>query len=142
MEAFESNVPEYFLREEIPLYSSFLDRIEGMLHDINRSSFYFVIEIDKKILACGGFGDKDNNNRITLAWGLVHKNYHKTGLGELLLKFRFQKLKEKFPGLPVWIDTTQHAAGFFEKFGFKTTKFTPDFYAPGMHRYDMVKNFE
>jgi len=36
------------------------------------------------------------------------------------------------------MDTTQFSYSFFEKYGFKIEKITENFYALGMHRYDMV----
>jgi ribosomal protein S18 acetylase RimI-like enzyme len=41
----------------------------------------------------------------------------------------------------VGVDTTQFSYGFFERFGFKTTKITEDFYEKGMHRYDMIYEY-
>jgi ribosomal-protein-alanine N-acetyltransferase len=102
---------------------------------------FFVVIADGIVVGCGGFGDKDNTGNITLAWGLVHKDYHKTGLGELLLLHRLEQIKLLYPSKPVGVDTTQFSYGFFERFGFKTTKITNDFYEKGMHRYDMIYEY-
>ena len=74
-----------------------------------------------------------------MAWGMVDNALHKRGYGAQLLEYRINKMSELFPDTPVVLDTTQHSFGFFEKFGFSTVKVTNDFYAPGMHRYDMVR---
>ncbi len=102
---------------------------------------FFVIVADDTIVGCGGFGDKDNTGNITLAWGLVHKDYHKKGLGELLLTYRLEQIKLLYPSKPVGVDTTQFSAGFFERFGFKTTQITNDYYEKGMDRHDMIYEY-
>ncbi|HTF05753.1 MAG TPA: GNAT family N-acetyltransferase [Bacteroidia bacterium] len=137
--AFKSNVPLFFTEGEIAEFESFLDKLGARSADADGwRTWFFVVESGNQIVGCGGFGDKDNSNRITLAWGLVHKDFHKKGFGEQLLKYRLGEIKKRFPEKPVFIDTTQFSYPFFEKFGFRTTKITDDFYAVGMHRYDMV----
>lgn len=132
--AFKSNVPKYFTNEEILDFEAFLTRLES---DKNNTQFY-VIHYENKIIGCGGFGDKDNNGIISLAWGLVHQDFHKMGYGAMLLKYRIEQIKLLKPVCPVIIDTTQYSFGFFEKYGFKVLKITNDYYEVGMHRYDMT----
>lgn len=134
LNAFKSNVPNYFTNEEIKDFEAFLTRLES---NNNKTQFY-VINYENKIIGCGGFGDKDNTGIISLAWGHVHKDYHKMGYGEKLLKHRMEQIKLLYPEFPVVIDTTQYSYGFFEKYGFKVTKITNDYYEIGMHRYDMI----
>ena len=142
--AFKSNIPTYFAEFELADFESFLDtfKTRRFYVDTNRRTSYFVMVVDGKVVGCGGFGDKDNTNTLTLAWGLIHSGFHKLGLGESLLQFRLQEIKKHFPGEQVNIDTTQHTFGFFEKNGFSVSKITKDFYAEGMHRFDMVYNSE
>jgi predicted GNAT family N-acyltransferase len=135
IEAFISNVPLYFTKEEVGDFENFLTKIETK--DASEKAVYFVIEDSEKVIGCGGFGEKGNTKIITLAWGLIHKNYHKKGFGKLLLLNRLEQIVKLFPHYPVVIDTTQFSFPFFEKFGFKTTQITNDYYAKGMHKYDM-----
>jgi N-acetylglutamate synthase-like GNAT family acetyltransferase len=135
MEAFKSNVPLYFTKEEVGDYENFLIKNENK--DESEKAIYFVILHDEKVIGCGGFGEKENTNIVTLAWGLIHNDYHKKGFGKALLLYRFEEIKKLFPNFPVVIDTTQFSYPFFEKFGFEITKITNDYYAEGMHRYDM-----
>jgi N-acetylglutamate synthase-like GNAT family acetyltransferase len=132
--AFKSNVPTYFTNEEIQYFEAFLTRIES----VNNKTQFYVINYNNKTIGCGGFGDKDNNGIISLAWGLIHKDFHKMGYGEKLLNYRIEQIKLLKPKFPVIIDTTQYSYGFFEKHGFKVTKITNDYYEIGMHRYDMI----
>lgn len=133
--AFTSNVPLYFTQAEIAEFERFLDTF------MSKRTHFFVVVAGDTIMGCGGFGDKDNTGNITLAWGLVHNDYHKTGLGEQLLMHRLEQIKRLYPSKPVGVDTTQFSYGFFERFGFKTTKITDDFYEKGMHRYDMIYEY-
>jgi ribosomal protein S18 acetylase RimI-like enzyme len=125
MEAFKTNVPLYFTIGEIGDFECFLNRLEDPGQENNPP--YYVLELD-------------GTGAITFVWGLVHNDYHKQGFGEQLLVFRLAEIKLQFPEKQIILDTTQHSFSFFEKYGFETVKFTPDFYAEGMHRYDMVYN--
>lgn len=140
LEAFKSNVPLYFTEGEVKDFEFFLDNflIRSMTEKLYIKTYYYVVELNHKILGCGGFGDKEGTDTITLAWGLVHKDFHKQGYGEKLLSHRLEAIQNLYPGAPVVIDTTQHSFPFFEKFGFVTTKITENFYADDLHRYDML----
>ena len=134
LESFKSNVPDYFTEDEIVDFENFLTKIE---RGDNKTYFYVMI-YNQKVVGCGGFGDKDNNGIISLAWGLIHKEYHKKGFGKKLLLHRIEQIKKLKPKYPVIIDTTQYSYGFFEKYGFSTKLITKDYYTIGMHRYDML----
>lgn len=135
LKAFESNVPKYFTKAEIADFDNFLDMFPNKV-GVNKT-YYYVLVFKNEVIGCGGFGDKDNTNIITLAWGLIHQNLHKKGFGKELLDFRLEQIKEKYPNHIVYIDTTQYSYGFFQKYGFEITKITNDFYEKGLHRYDM-----
>jgi predicted GNAT family N-acyltransferase len=137
--AFKSNVPLYFTEAEIGDFKNFLDRIESInSNEENKRTHFFVIIFEEKIIGCGGFGDKENKKIISLAWGLIHKAYHKKGFGKKLLLYRLEQIEQLYSNLPLTIDTTQFSFKFFEKYGFQTTKITNDYYTNGMHRYDMI----
>ncbi len=134
--AFTSNVPQYFTPEEIKEFTNFLQKFDQNSGPEN--THYFVIRIEDQIIGCGGFGDRFNDQIISLAWGLIHQDYHRKGYGKILLLYRLEQIKQLYPNMPVVIDTTQFSAPFFERYGFQTDKITPDYYAKGMHRHDMT----
>jgi ribosomal-protein-alanine N-acetyltransferase len=136
--AFMSNVPLYFTREEIGQFEGFLDKFQKPDGKLENGTHYFVVALGDQVVGCGGFGYKENTDILFMAWGLVHNDYHKIGLGKALLLHRVDMIKRNFPGSAIGLDTTQHSYPFFEKMGFRVTKITEDFYEPGMHRYDMV----
>jgi ribosomal protein S18 acetylase RimI-like enzyme len=139
--AFISNVPKYFTTQEVLDFGNFLDRVDNQcIQDTVGTSWtkYYVMFIDDKVIGCGGFGDKDGTNIISLAWGLVHNEFHGMGYGKLLLEHRLKEIKIIAPNNQLVLDPTQHSFWFFEKYGFQTIKITPDYYAKDLHRYDMV----
>lgn len=133
LRCFRSNMPQFFLPEEEPPFAEFIrEKVPADPENIP----YYVLLLRGEIIGCGGLG-RNENGTVAFTWGMIHRDFHKQGFGELLLQYRLEQSAILFPGLPLRLDTTQHSVGFFEKYGFKTTKYTPNGYAPGMHRYDM-----
>lgn len=73
-----------------------------------------------------------------MVWGMVENGWHKKGVGRTLFAFRIQQLRLLKPEAQILVDTTQHSYQFFEKFGFKVTNVSKNYYATGLDRYDMV----
>jgi predicted GNAT family N-acyltransferase len=139
MQLFKTNVPTYFTLEEVDEFERFLTKLNDP--ETKDNPPYFVMELENKLIGCGGFGEKkgiDGADAITFVWGMVDRTYHKQGYGEKLLQFRLAEIPLHFPGKPVILDTTQFSYTFFEKYGFRTLKITENSYGEGMHRYDMV----
>jgi predicted GNAT family N-acyltransferase len=56
-----------------------------------------------------------------------------------LLRGRLEHLRRTYTHVnTVRLDTSGHSQGFFARFGFVTTRVTPDAYAPGLDRFEMV----
>ena len=139
MEAFQTNVPKFFTHDEVGDFERFLDKLADP-EELGQMPYY-VLELDNRIIGCGGFAEKAGINgepAVTFTWGLVHRDFHKQRYGEELLQFRIREIRNQFPGKQVILDTTQFSYTFFEKYGFKTVKYTPNGYEEGMHRHDMV----
>lgn len=138
---FNSNVPVFFHPSELMLFESFLDAIERgeSGKPTNREEHYYVLEDKDALVGCGGVCLRETGNEACMAWGMVDNALHRQGYGRELLIYRLEKMGELFPNSKVVLDTTQHSYSFFERFGFNTKKITDDFYGPGLHRYDMVK---
>lgn len=114
IKVFKSNVPIFFSHQEVLDFTNFLGRIEKGIDQIP----YYVINNDQKLIGCGGYVRDEKNEVFTLAWGLIHKDFHKNGFGEKLLTYRLEKIKKLYKNSSVIIDTTQHSAPFFERYGF------------------------
>ncbi len=152
MAAFKSSIPIYFSENETNLFGEFLDDFSNKKIGLkyNEKTFYYVIDFfdknisqknNENIIGCGGFAHNEEKNQVVFVWGLLHSDFHKKGFGEKLLSFRLEEIKKLYPKTNIVLDTTQHTFSFFEKYGFKTTKITNDFYEKGMHRYDMILEF-
>ena len=128
MDIFRSNLPIFFDPSEEVEFSQFLR--EG-------AQDFYVLSEQSSVRACGGYFVDAEENRAGLAWGMVHRDFHKTGLGKKLLAFRLRKIQADFPGIPVLLNTSQHTYKFFERSGFEVEKVTPDGYGAGLDRYDM-----
>ncbi len=120
---FRSNIPKYFGPIEEPGLRDFLagERLED----------YFVAEIGGEVIGAGGIALNEDET-VSLCWGMIHADYLGKGLGRELTEFRIGKAREKFDGLPLVISTSQHTQGFYEKFGFRLVSHTPDGFGPGL----------
>jgi predicted GNAT family N-acyltransferase len=136
---FQSNMPKFFDTSEFPLFSNYLAGHEERLRSGKPfQDKYFVMQDGYQLVACGGVDLKPDERRANLVWGMVDNAKHRQGLGETFLRFRLEMVQQFIPGGHIVLDTTQHSYGFFEKNGFVVKKITNDYYAPGMHRYDMI----
>lgn len=136
LEAFRSNMPRFFAPEELKDFDKWLDE-QGKRDLRDKNECYFVIETDEKIIGCGGYYIRPDKTTAVMTWGLLHQQYHQQGWGKKLLLHRINAIREVCPSCAIQLDTTQHSAPFFGKMGFAVTKVTPDFYGPGLDRYDM-----
>jgi GNAT superfamily N-acetyltransferase len=124
-----SNMPEFFLPEEVGDYASFLVGVRGA---------YFVVEdVELAVAACGGYHVDAVSQVAGLTWGMVHRDRHGQGLGTLLLRERLRRIAQEGVAREVRLDTSQRSRPFFERFGFETRSCVLDGYGPGLDRYDM-----
>jgi len=124
---FQSNIPKFFLPEELVGFEEFLDKMA--------IGAYWVLEDINEILACGGIGTRNSEGR--LHFGMVLNSCHHKGIGSHLMKFRLAQLIKKSEVKAISLDTSQHNPDFFRRFGFLETSVKQDAYGPGLHRHDM-----
>lgn len=112
---FDSNAPEFFTVGQRPAFEDFLDGTD--LDGTTRA--YFVMEQDGAILGCGGYvlGNADAH----LMWGMIHRDWHKRGLGRLLLMFRLREIGKAGAAM-VRVEAPTRIAPFFERLGLKTVR--------------------
>ncbi|MBA3682972.1 MAG: GNAT family N-acetyltransferase [Bacteroidetes bacterium] len=120
---FRSNIPKYFFDFEEK------DLIED-LPEINRT--FYVMYYNDEIVGAGGYALNDDDT-VSLCWGMVHHNYLKQNLGKALLEFRLNEIEKYFPGKIITNVTSQHTTGFFEKYGFEIKYVTENGFGPGLH---------
>lgn len=126
---FDGNVPEYFAPSERADFEVFLDAIDFP---------YLVIEEEGGLLACGGWTRRTSDPGVVdLCWGMVRRDLHKTGLGRRLLEARLAQVRTTADIQAVVLQTTQHAEGFFARYGFVTRRVVSDGFAAGFHLHEM-----
>jgi len=136
---FRSNMPKFFTEQELDDFAGWLNAVESPLgrEADDDVAHYYVGEVADGVMACGGWGIRAGADHATLIWGMVDAMRHGTGLGDALTRYRIAAFRAAYPAMPMTIDTSHHTAGFYERLGFCTEKFTEDGYAPGLHRHDM-----
>ena len=91
---------------------------------------------DGRARGCGGFR-VDDYGIAYLAWGLVHAGWHRRGLGAELLRWRLARIREVPHAWCVLLDTSQHTAPFFARFGFEPVRVLADGYQAGLDKVFM-----
>ena len=130
IEAFDSNIGQYFAPSERAEFIGYIDAV------VEGSEYYVCIEAGSgKLLGCGGIGF--NSSKAFLAWGLVHKSFHGQGIGTVLTDYRLSHLKQNTLVNTVQIETSQHTQGFYKKRGFIVTKTEPNGFGEGIDRVAM-----
>ena len=126
---FDSNLPDFFQPHERGRFEIFLGA---------PTCPYFVMELEGKIVGCGGYSLSDQEAVARLVWGMVQREWHKQGLGRFLLMFRLREITKSGGVETVSLDTSQHSAPFFERQGFKVMSVDRDGIGPGLDRVAMV----
>ena len=133
-----SNVPDFFLQEELDEYVTFMQK----------NLFpHWVVVVGNQIIGSGGiyeakdeFVRKEFDNEVGFAWGMIHRNYHNQGFGKALANHRINYLLKNYPNRPIVLRTTQHTSEFFEKFGFQMHKMIKNGFGRGLDKRIMVYN--
>jgi ribosomal protein S18 acetylase RimI-like enzyme len=140
IDIFESNTPRYFDPLELEDFNRWLDGKDRNILSYNttKEEYFYVLEVENKIIACGGYYIPIDENRGNMVWGMVHEKFHKAGFGSALLSYRINEIKQNYPGYIISLDTTQHSFIFFEKLGFTVTAIQNNYYGENLDRYDMI----
>lgn len=105
-EVLRSNVPDF-----LPDDPALADNLQ------EDAPNFFVAEVDGRVVAGGGIDLGATGEQCVLYLGSVHRDFHRRGLGSLLLLARLA-WTEGSPGL-VWAVVPEPAVAFFERFGFE-----------------------
>jgi GNAT superfamily N-acetyltransferase len=130
---FDGNCPPYFALEERVLFDDFLAA----------PPCPYVVLVDDLgvIVGCGGFDTNAGEGNASLCWGMVARELHGQGVGQILLELRLERIAQ-YGISEVLIETSQHTARFFQKSGFNTVAVTPDGFGPGVDCYRMMRVLE
>ena len=97
IQIFKSNIPRFFLPEELAGFEEFLDKMA--------IGAYWVLEESGTILACGGIGVRSSEGR--LHFGMVLNSYHLKGMSSQLINFWLAKLIARPDVKVISLDTSQ-----------------------------------
>lgn len=124
--SFDSNVPEFFAKEEREDLVEYLKEPPGT---------YLTLRVNGQIIGgCGFLVEDDGVGKIT--WSFISREFHRRGYGREVVLYSLKKLREK--GVTECaVRTSQHTHLFFATFGFLTRGYQKDYWAPGFDLYDM-----
>ncbi len=122
------NTPHYFNQsEEIDLIKYLDEQIED----------YYVIELNNKIIGCGGINYEPDKNAAIISWDIIHPDFQRKGLGKEILTYRIDRIKKMGIYPQVIVRTSQFTNKFYEKNGFKLIDTVKDYWAKGIDLYYM-----
>lgn len=127
------NTSAYFAPEE---ESDFVDYLDNEIEE------YFVVELNGKIIGCGGINFDENKTVGIISWGMIHPEYHGKNAGTALLQYRLKLLKSIESVKRITVRTSQLVYQFYEKNGFCLIESKKDFWAKGIDMYYMEYDFQ
>jgi ribosomal-protein-alanine N-acetyltransferase len=122
------NTPHYFSPNEEPDFIYYLE------HELE---YYFVIEINKQVVGCGGFNFSGNPTIGKISWDILHPEFQGKLLGSVLVNYRLERLHAFKEVQKIIVRTSQLAYAFYEKQGFVLVETVEDYWAKGFHLYFM-----
>lgn len=131
LDLLDLNTPQYFDQSEREDFEKYLtEEIED----------YFIIEGNGVIIGSGGINYFPEEQSARIAWDMIKPEFHKKGIGQRLLKYRLNLLKESNSVNTVMVRTSQFAYGFYEKMGFELKRIDTNYWAQGIDLYFMEKD--
>lgn len=125
------NTPQYFSPEEYTDLEYYLE---------NEIEYYYVIEIESKIVGSGGFNFTEDKTTGIISWDILHPDFQSKSLGSTLLKYRIQEI-QKFEGVTrIIVRTSQLVYKFYEKLGFNVAEVVEDYWDKDFHLVKMEYN--
>lgn len=127
---FDSNLPEYFGAGDRAWLEETLDEPDGPA---------LIVTVDGVVAAFGGYEVWEHYNKALLYWGMAGRQYHRCGLGGLLVFERLLHVtRHATPATRyVTVDTSPLVAPFFERCGFEQTAVWPEGYRSGMTMHEL-----
>ena len=107
----------YALNEEGRFPQDYIERYRQSLEA--QRSYYLVGELDGRIVASGAVSYWMREDVVVLAFGLVHPEYQRRGIGTALLLARLALLNPDRHSYRVLIFAVEKAFSFYRRFGFQ-----------------------
>lgn len=130
--AFQQNIPTYYDAEEMEGFASYLRELV-----LNPNQKYFTVRVDDKIVGGGGYFVEPAMQVAGINWLFFGDAGRGVGAGKKLMEHLLEAVKNAPGAARLKVATSQKANGFFEKFGFKTTRTEKDFWGLGLDLHEM-----
>jgi ribosomal protein S18 acetylase RimI-like enzyme len=124
---YRSNLAE-FLPDSIELLESHLS---------DPFSYFLIVQSPTSILACGGLDIHADSNHAGLTFGMVRREFHRTGLGSLLTLTRLALLDGEHDPAFVELETSLAVESFYQRFGFERLSYPEQRYSGGSSYVNM-----
>lgn len=128
IDVFKSNIPKYFADHELGEFEEWLDK--------GQTENYYVVLNDTEVIGCGGIYIDPERNKAGFAWGMIHSDYHKKGIGKEFSLFRIARIRA-ISNYDIFLVTSQHTFEFYRKLGFEVLSIEENGFCEGMDKYDM-----
>ncbi len=130
--AFQQNIPTYYDAEEMEAFASYLRELL-----LNPNQKYFTVRADGKIVGGGGYFVEPAMQVAGINWLFFGEAGRGVGAGKKLIGYLVTAVRNTPGAARLKVATSQKASGFFEKFGFKTTRTEKEFWGPGLDLHEM-----
>ena len=127
---FDANTPGAFAPDERDEFCEFLDDPGGR--------YWVIRDPDGLVVACGGADLIAGGRFGVMTWTMVLPAWQHQGLGSLLTRAGLEYVAATPRLERIVLETSDRSAPFYERHGFRTTRVTPDYYAPGVHLHNMA----
>ena len=128
IELLRLNTPAFFATDE---ENDFIEYIDTKIQE------YFILELENRIIGCGGINYRENNTIGVLSWDMIHPDFQYKGHGKLLVKHRIDRLINKNSIKNISVRTSQHTYKFYEKSGFELIKTIKNYWSIGYDLFEM-----
>ncbi|MFG6085652.1 GNAT family N-acetyltransferase [Stenotrophomonas indicatrix] len=128
---FDSNVPPYFAPQE-------RGDFERFLHEHAAQCAFQVIEIEGRVVACGGLWNGGEGS-ASFCWGMVERGRHRQGLGRALAVARLHQAAADPSVQRITLSTSQHTQGFYAGLGFQVVRVVADGHGAGIDAVEMQR---
>lgn len=133
LRAFDSNVPKFFDVAERADFEDYLDSLPERSH----GRYFVAVDAAGAVQGSAGYALNERGDSADFCWAMVRREQHRSGYGRVLLEARLAAIRAEGGVRDVRLSTSQHAAGFYQRFGFVTVRLVPGGFAPGIDRCDM-----
>lgn len=124
----QENIPAYFAQDEKEDLKYYLDF---------EMQQFFVLEVDNRIVACGGIIVEPEEKRAVISWDMVLPAEQGKGYGRKLLENRIAILKDLKTIDRIIVRTSQRTYLFYQKNGFVLNQIVKDYWAKDFDLYSM-----